>query len=36
MMAAKDVQTTIFPPSTVFDKEVRNEKDLREIYYSLS
>lgn len=27
-MAAKDVQTTIFPPSTVFDKEVRNEKDL--------
>ncbi len=30
MIQAKDIQTTIFPPSNVFDKEVRNEKSLEE------
>lgn len=28
MMAANDIQTTIFPLSVIFDREVRNEKDL--------
>ena len=34
-MRAKDIQTTIFPHSTIFDKEVRNEKSLEEfiIYF---
>ncbi len=30
MMLAKDIQTTIFPHPTIFDKEVRNEKTLEE------
>ena len=35
MMLAKDIQTTIFPHSIIFDKEVCNEKSLEEfiIYY---
>jgi hypothetical protein len=28
MMAANDIQTIIFPLSVIFDREVRNEKDL--------
>jgi hypothetical protein len=35
MIVTKDIQTTIFPHSVIFDKEVRNEKDLEKfiIYY---
>jgi len=35
MMVAKDIQTIISPHSVIFDKEVRNEKDLEKfiIYY---
>jgi len=35
MMVAKDIQTTIFPHSTIFDKKVRCEKDLEKfiIYF---
>jgi len=34
-MITKDIQTTIFPHSIIFDKKVRNEKDLEKfiIYF---
>jgi len=30
MTTVKSIQTTIFPHSTIFDKQVRNEKSLEE------